>query len=95
MLIKLTHGNPAALDGASDFKSFKVVSAVAQDQAAAALGDAGKFDGEYAWIDAAWLKESGPDDDAWREGLAKMIGYAEKSGWLDPAGAIRAHIEWA
>ena len=34
-----------------------------------------------------------PADPDWTQAFVGMIGYAEKSGWVDDSGAIRAHIE--
>jgi hypothetical protein len=94
MFIKLSSAGAATLEESDNFKAFKVVSEVAPEHAAAALGGAGKIDGEHAWIEPAWLRQSGPDDAAWRAGLEKMLEYAGKSGWVNGAGAVRAHIEW-
>ena len=33
------------------------------------------------------------DDPAWKSQLAGMVEYARSKGWVNDAGAIRAHIE--
>jgi hypothetical protein len=94
MFIKLSAALPATLEDAGNFKAFKVVSDVTPEQAGAALGGAGRLDGDHAWIEPAWLRQNGADDAEWQAGLDKMLDYAGKSGWVDAAGAVRAHIEW-
>ncbi|MPY55668.1 hypothetical protein [Streptomyces spongiae] len=33
------------------------------------------------------------EDDAWQDKLAEMIAYAERKGWTDEQGRVRAHVE--
>ncbi len=95
MFIKLSGTADASLEEADNFKAFKVVSSVAPEQAKAALGAAGRIEGDHAWIEPAWLRQTGPADEAWQAGLGKMLEFAAKSGWVNGDGAVRAHIEWA
>lgn len=58
-----------------------------------ALEGIGRRDGEsHVWISQAWLLSHGPQDPAWRAGLDAMTAYARSRGWVDAAGAIRAHL---
>jgi hypothetical protein len=34
-------------------------------------------------------------DPRWLESLDAMLGYAVSKGWVDDAGAARAHVEYA
>ncbi len=88
----------AALENVDDLKSFKVVAA---RDAAFALGDAGRRDGEVVWVSEAWLRRSTANQpQEWRDGFEKMVAFARSKGWYSEAqngepAAIRAHIEWA
>lgn len=49
---------------------------------------------QHVWIDREAVVELAGDvvDIAWLEQLDAMIGYAERKGWLDAHGRIRAHV---
>lgn len=67
------------LHDADDFKGFKVVVQAA----------------EHARVPVAVLTQLAggrADDPEWRNGLAKMLEYAQQHGFLNDRG-IRAHIE--
>jgi hypothetical protein len=67
------------LDEPDDFKAFKIVTR-----------------GTHGFVDAAAIERlagTRADDAEWRDGLAKMVSYAESRGWTDDTGALRAHIE--
>jgi len=84
-------GDVPRLEDIDNFRAFKIVLAPGQRPAFEALG---RVDGDHVWLDRAWLESQGrPADPDWAKGFAGMIGYAEKSGWVDDQGAIRAHIE--
>ncbi len=86
-------GDAAHLADIDNFRALKVV--VAKD-AAPPLASVGRVDGDHVWLDRNWLETNGrPAEADWAQGFAAMIGYAEKSGWVDDNGAIRAHIETA
>jgi len=93
MFIKISFKAEASLEDADNFKAFKLVSEIPLDQATASLADIGRLDGGHIWVDAAWLKANGPDEASWQAGLTKMLDYARAAGWVDEAGAVRAHIE--
>jgi len=98
MIIRVVPGQGARLEAPEDFKGFKVVveGGLAGAALAAALGPAGRLDGAHIWVAQDWLRgASGLAGTAtWDAGLAGMLGYAEKKGWLEPGtGAIRGHIE--
>jgi len=68
------------LHEADDFTAFKVVADLP----------------DHAWVGREALTQlAGPkaDDPEWREGLDKMLAYADSKGWTNDAGAIRAHVE--
>jgi hypothetical protein len=93
MIINLVDGT-ATLEDIDNFKAFKVKTSLPPMAIAGALATAGRFDGEHAWIYAAWLKEHGrPGDSAWLANLDKMLDYAKGAGWTDEHGAVRAHLE--
>ena len=98
MIVRVIPGIGPRLDEPEDFKGFKVVveGGLAGETLQLALGPAGRLDGEHVWIAQDWLEQaSGLVGDAhWQAGLAGMLGYAEKKGWLEPGtGAVRGHIE--
>ena len=97
MLIRVTRAATPVLDGVGDFKSFNLVAedGLAGPALAAALGPAGRLEGGHAWISPAWLRAAAGGDAAWEAGFEKMLQYAAKQGWVDAAGAIRAHVERA
>ena len=64
-----------------DFTSFKVVVRKAE-HARVPVESLERLAGERA------------EDPEWRNGLGKMLEYAEQHGWLDSSG-VRAHIEAA
>lgn len=51
----------------------------------------------HAWVPPDALTELAgrADDHAWKDKLAAMISYAERRGWTDDHGRIRAHVEFA
>ena len=93
MFIKIPSTGGASLEDAANFKAFKVVSEIPLDQDCPALAAVGRLEGAHLWVYVAWLKANGPDDAGWQTGLAKMLDYAKSAGWVDAAGAVRAHIE--
>jgi hypothetical protein len=97
MLIRLAPGRAAALEAPEDFKRFKLVASPGLAGAALgqALGEAGRLEGEHAWIAPAWLQRaSGLGQRAeWLEGFNRMMEFAAKHGWVNEQGEIRAHIE--
>lgn len=96
MLIRVAHGG-TALEAAEDLKRFKLVvqGGLAGTALQQALGNAGRLEGEHAWVSPDWLKQaSGQGGNAeWLAGFAGMLGFAAKHGWVNEAGEIRAHIE--
>lgn len=59
---------------------------------------AGRLEGDDAWItvDAVRRMAAGRVGPSWDDGLARMLDYARRKGWLDErAHAIRAHVEWS
>jgi len=99
MIIHLAPGQPARLLDADNFRAFKVLAEpVLRDagglaEAIAAIGTAA---GEtHAWVaidrlEALGRRHGGP---GWAEGLAGMLAFARRSGWIEPeTGAVRAHL---
>jgi hypothetical protein len=89
-------GDGVALEAAEVFTDLHaelhgVDTATAADALSAA--GAGGLDGDHAWLDIAWLRAAGPDDDAWRGQFDGMIAYATSKGWVDePGRRVRAHV---
>lgn len=98
MIIRAGQGHPPTLDEPSDFTMFKLVVAdgLAGEALQLALGSAGRVAGEHVWVDRDWLRAAAglAGDPAWEAGLAGMLRYAEKHGWIEAGtGAVRGHIE--
>jgi hypothetical protein len=84
-------GDTPHLEDIDNFRALKVVVAAGE---LPPLQLVGRVDGDHVWLDQAWLQSHGrPADPAWARDFAGMIGYAAKSGWVDAAGGVRAHIE--
>jgi len=100
MYIHVVAGQPAVLEDQQNFRDFKVVVEGAGPQAGAfreALAPVGRLeDDKYVWVRPDWLRGATPlgGDADWQAGLGKMKAFAEKNGWVDQDGAMRAHIEW-
>ncbi len=96
MLIRVTGEGGLLLEGPEDFGSFAIeIDVNAGRCARAALSRIARLEGEnYAWVRQDGLRAISPraGDAEWEAGLAKMVSYAASKGWLDPQGAIRAHI---
>jgi len=99
MMIRVARDLSVRLEAAEDLKRFKLVveGDTAGETLQRALGEAGRLDGEHVWVSPAWLRRaSGRATDAdWLRGFDAMVAFAAKQGWVDEAGAIRAHIERA
>ncbi len=93
MIVMVNPSGDVALEDQDNFKAFKVISAIPVNQAEDSLKAVGRLDGGHLWVSRAWLESNGSQDEAWRSGLRKMIDYAASAGWVDDAGAVRAHIE--
>ena len=90
-------GDGVRVDEVEDLKRLHVESSLDLDALRAAVEAAGAGsvtgDGHVA-LDPGWLRAAGPDGDrTWSEGFDAMVGYARSKGWVDDAGAIRAHVE--
>lgn len=50
---------------------------------------------DHVWLDPAALAELAgrTGDPAWEDQLTRMVGYADRMGWLDEHGRIRAHVD--
>lgn len=83
------------LEHPDDFQRFDVLRRGEVDVAAAVA--------EHRWgtVDSSGdvmvsidrLRQAGPDDRNWHEGLDKMVQYARSKGWLSPDGThIQAHV---
>jgi hypothetical protein len=97
MLVRVTREHALRLEAPEDLKRFKLLveGDTAGEALTRALGEAGRLEGGHAWISPDWLRRaSGLAGDAgWQAGFAKMLEFAAKQGWVNEAGAIRAHIE--
>ena len=96
-MIVRVHSDGVALEDIDTLTAFKVAAPeklrVRLDEA---LGPAGGFDGEHAWISEAWLRKITADRPLeWGVGFEKMLAFARTKGWVDPSsGRVRAHVEW-
>ena len=98
-IVITTDPDAVILDEPDVFTSFAVTApADATADLDARLGPIGTYDGEHVWVDREELAAlAGPKatDPDWQSGLAAMVDYARKSGFLSEDGtAIRAHVEW-
>jgi hypothetical protein len=88
---------PLDLRHDDDFKALKVVvdGEGDWDDLALVLAGTARVDPPNVWIDIAALLTLGRGyDAAWVQGLDDMVAFARKRGWVDEAGAVRAHCEW-
>jgi len=99
-MIIVTEAGRARLEEADNLTGFKLLAHGSREDRAAvgvALADAGRIEGDVAWIEVSWLlSQAGARSAEWCESFAGMVAFAKSRGWCDDAGsAIRAHIEWA
>ena len=95
MIIAVDASGKVSLTEADNFRSFKVVSLLADKaKLGEALKSAGRYDGEHAWITKAWLIAQAPKDPNWQTEFGKMVSFAQSKGWVQ-GDAIRAHVEIA
>ena len=98
MIVEVRDDKAVCLVDANDFKRFKlqVSRSIAQQALPARIGGIGKvIDDASVWINEKALRDLGPNDAAWQEGVTAMLAKAAAHGWIDPnTGAVRAHIEW-
>ncbi|MGB3500619.1 MAG: flavin reductase family protein [Mesorhizobium sp.] len=96
MLIRVTSQGRLFLEKSDDFRSFAIeIDADAGHCAGPALARIARLEGDaYAWVSQDGLRalSTRAGDAEWEAGLAGMVKYAASKGWLDPQGAIRAHI---
>lgn len=87
------------LEDAQNFRAFAIrIEGTLADAAELLKAFSESVDGDHAWVSERALREwRGLADKAWwQEGLTKMIGAAQRFGWVDLGNkAIRAHIEYA
>jgi hypothetical protein len=97
MRVRVTRGAAARLEAPEDLRRFGLVAegGLEGEALARALGTAGRLEGGHAWILPDWLRSASgrAGDPEWQAGFARMVEFAAKQGWVDAAGAIRAHIE--
>jgi hypothetical protein len=82
-----------------DFKSFKIVAPNGATIAGIQemLGDiAHVVDLKTVWVTRTGLDKltDARSDPVWRRGVEAMIEKARAYGWINEAGAIRAHVEF-
>jgi hypothetical protein len=84
------------LEDPDDFRSFDVsVRGGAGSPEELALVGRGEDDGGHVFVERDRLVELAGDratDPTWLESLDQMLSYAEKHGWVDGAGRVRAHV---
>ena len=101
MIIVIDESRDVRLVDPLDTKKFHVeIRSKAADIASlgAAFSPYGVLDNrEYAWVDASALRgwTGVAEDSRYQAGIASMLGYAARKGWLSPDGTkVRAHIVW-
>lgn len=93
MFISIDNDGIASLQDIDEFKGFEVRSSLDPVRTQVALEAIGRLADEHVWIPIAWIEAHGrPGDAAWHAGLAGMIGFARKKGWVDGDNAVRAHL---
>jgi hypothetical protein len=100
MYIAVTEAFDVRLEEPGDFKRFHIEvahPASAAEKVAAVLEGIATLDGDgHAWVSAAQLRAWPGLDQAFRDGLERMIEKAKPHGWIDEArDAIKAHVKWA
>ena len=100
MIIHVIAANHSVeLEDARNFRAFAIrIDGTLIDAAELLKAFTATVDGDHAWVSEQALREwRGLANEAWwQEGLTKMIGAAQRFGWVDPNNnAIRAHIEYA
>lgn len=93
MIIQINAATAPALEDADNFRGFKVVCTSARADCHDQFAIVGRLDGDHLWVKQDWLRQHGRQDPEWLAGLGKMLDYAGRAGWMDLAGAVRAHIE--
>ncbi|MCP3854069.1 MAG: hypothetical protein GY745_09390 [Actinomycetia bacterium] len=90
-----TAAETTTLEEPGDCTRFHVELIGSDDALAATLGDVGRVDGKHVWVSPGAVRRLavGQVNDNWESDFAGMVGYATSKGWVDDAGAIRAHIE--
>lgn len=84
-----------------DFKHFAVMAPGPADAASleGATGALGRAEGDsHVFVDPDRLRRlpgARPDDAEWSASLDGMLAFAGSQGWIDGAGRVRAHVEWA
>ncbi|HEY6760385.1 MAG TPA: hypothetical protein VI318_12880, partial [Baekduia sp.] len=88
--------DPELID-ADDFKDFRVVAHGAPDalSLAASTAQIGRAEGaEHVFVTVpALCRMAGirAEQSAWRADLERMLDVAQRHGWVDAHGAVRAH----
>ena len=99
MYLLVTEAFEVRLEEPTDFKRFHIEtahSAAAAVKVGKALDGIAALDGNgHAWVSAARLRAWPGVDQAFRDGLARMIEKAKPYGWIDEKNdTIKAHIKW-
>jgi hypothetical protein len=95
-VIVTAHADGVTLGASDVFTDLHAeLDGVDTEQAAARFAEVGsELTDEHVWLDIAWLRAAGPDDDDWRAQFDAMIGYARSKGWVDEPGTrVRAHVQ--
>ena len=97
IVVDRTPGEPRIrLEAAGEFGSLHIESAEPEHGISAGdLASLGRPSGEHVFVDPNTIRAlagTQAADDSWSAGFDAMIEYAERRGWLSPAGEIRVHI---
>ena len=92
MIVEVSPGLATASD-IDNLRALAIRSSLPADEIARIVPGA-RADGNHVWLPQSWLAAQGrPADADWQSGFARMIAYAAGAGWVDEAGAVRAHID--
>ncbi len=93
MRLRVAADGAVTLEEPAAFDRFAVLATPGAPPAA--LEGIARLEGGHAWVSPAALRRLAPAAGTpdWDAGFARMLAYAGRQGWLDAAGAVRAHVE--
>ena len=92
MRLRIAADGAVALEEPAEFRRFSIL----RHPAAPAVAGV-RMEGAHGWVAPAALRRLSPHagDAEWEAGFAAMLDFAQGRGWVDAAGALRAHLEAA
>lgn len=94
MLIRIDGKGGVSLEDPEDFTRFSILAAPGIS-VADALNSIALVEGHYAWVAPDAVRRLAPKSNQrdWDKNFKGMLDYAERKGWMNSDGAVRAHIE--